>query len=120
MRILDKTPLTEMKHHTILDKMREFYQDLASELGVTEEAIDTELSRYAAMSSRCQFDKDEVDFPLADFRGTADQIRTSFMEYTQTKCIKQVESALLGIIRADRPLVDPAFAPEPPPETEKN
>lgn len=120
MIIHDKTPLTEMKCRTILDKMQGFYESMAEELGVSVESADIELSKYAALSTRCAFDKGEVDFTLAQFKDEPERIRESFMEYANTKHMKVVEKALLGILKADRPIVDEAIGPEPPPETEKN
>lgn len=121
MKIRPKTPRTEMVHSALIAKMGEFYKALGQELGVGSEAVDKELTRFAALSARTEPEsKGEIDFELAVVTDTPEQIREKFMVYIDTKCYGVVDAAMDGILIADRPITPLLQQPTPPKESEKN
>lgn len=120
MKIKPKTPRTEMTFYAISGKMAGFFEQLGEELGFGSQAVDRELTRYASICARVEFDKKEVDFEVAIPTDTAEQIRAKFTGYMDTKQYLLVEEAERQIAMADLPLSPPEQQPDPPEPSEKN
>jgi hypothetical protein len=113
MKIKTKTPRTEMTHQSLVHKMTSFYETLAEELGYDAVAVDMELSRFATLSARVEFDKGEADFSLALPTETTEQIKTKFLQYIDTEKMPVIDEAFRRIVQQDLPLVSPEQTPGP-------
>lgn len=120
MKIRQKTPRTEMQFTAIVSKMTTFWEALGEELGVGKEVVDAELSKFATLSARVEFDKGEMDFDVALVTDSPDEIRQNFTRYIDTSCYLTVEKALAEVFRADRPLTPPEQQPKLPEGAQKN
>lgn len=119
MKVKRRTPRTEMHFAAIVDKMTPFYKELAKEEGVEETVVDQSLSKFARLSSRVELNgKEELDFEFASLSDTPDQVKEKFVAYLDSEHLDQIEE----IRREMRGEVatDPATAPTPPEDAEKN
>lgn len=119
MRVLKRTPRTDLINRALLAKMGGFYERLASELGLEKYLVDEALTRYARLSTRIAFEDGEVDFaPIVP--GDSEQIITQkFMAYLDSACIEKIEAAANAILEHDAP-IDRALAPTPPEDGDPN
>lgn len=101
-----------MHHQCLINKMATFYEALGKEMGYGAEAVDTELSRFATISARVDFENDTVDFEPALPTDTPEQLKQKFVGYAETQHYKLVEAALLAIVQADAPMVPEEQAPQ--------
>lgn len=120
MIVKSKTPRTEMHHQCLIDKMSTFYEALGEETGFGAAAVDTELSRFASLSARVEFEKDEIDFELALPMDTPEQLKLKFLAYADTQKYQLVEACFARIVLADAPLVTEEKAPQSPDPKKKN
>lgn len=120
MKVIRRTPRTNLTFRALVMRMGTFYEQLASELGLEPLLVDEELTRFARLSVRVIFEEGESDFALAQMGDGPDTILSKFAAYLDTQCIEQVDQAFQAIRAHDNP-TDPALAPTPLPESaEKN
>lgn len=120
MKILPKTPRTEMAHTAIINKMGEVFESLGTELGYGSQAVDMQMSRLATISARVVFGKDEVDFSVIEFTDSPETIKTKFLKYIDTTCYRVMDEALRQIAAMDLPMTPREQQPEAPKADEKN
>lgn len=117
MKIVVKSPRTEMFYTSITSKMVGFFEALAEELNYTIPAVDEQLSQFASISARAVPESGEFDFELAMPSDTSQQIRAKFMKYIDTSCYGNVETAMRRIVQLDLPLTPREQQPGKLPET---
>lgn len=117
MKVLKRTPRTDLRYQGFLRKMVPVLARVAEDNGVPQEAADDALESFAWLSARVEFEKGEVDFPLALPSDTPEQIEASFNQYLDTEHMDRVTAARAAIRESDRP-TSPASAPAPPEDAE--
>lgn len=117
MKVLNRTPRTDLRYGGYLRKMAAILEQVAQENGTPIEAADDALEGFAWLSSRVEFETGEVDFDLARTTDTAEEIKVKFDKYLDTESMRQVNAARVAIREKDRP-ADPVNAPVPPKDAE--
>lgn len=117
MKVLKRTPRTELAHKTILTRMSEVFEQVVEELGAPRHLVDEAMSQLALVSARVEFEKDEVDFQNVLPTDGAETVLSKWAKYLDTERIDRMEQALQMIRNADRP-VEAATAPVPPRDAE--
>lgn len=113
MKILKRTPRTDMHLRSLARKCISLPTELAQQMGVEEKAVDEELYSFLRLSIRVQPDKDEFDFAFAQGADAAETIAEKFIRYLDTQCVDRVDEAWIEMGKIDAPS-DPATAPTPP------
>jgi len=111
MKILKRTPRTDLRYHGFMRKMGAILNQVAEENGVPKEAADDALEAFAWVSARVEFEVGEVDFELAQTSDTSEKIHDKFQKYLDTERMDQVTAARTGIRESDRP-ANPVTAPD--------
>jgi hypothetical protein len=113
MKVLKRTPRTDLMLDGILIRMSELLSPVAEELGVPTFKADEALTTFARLSARVAFDTGEIDFSPVEPGDGADQIHAKFNVYLDTECMETVIKALAAVSESDRP-AEPMSAPAPP------
>lgn len=119
MKVLRRTPRTDLTNRALLAKMGHFYEQLASELGLEKYLIDEALTRFAWLSTRTTYEDGEIDFALVVPGDSEKIIVEKFMVYLDSACIDVIEAAARAISEHDTPS-DKALAPVLPEDSDPN
>jgi hypothetical protein len=118
MKVKRKTPRTEMVYHAIIRKLASFYRTMAIDEGVPSDILDIQLTQYAVLCARVEFEEGEVDFNLSSPRDDEGAIQAEIEKYMDTQHIEKIVEALAAIRKEDRP-VDDVTAPDAPDDKKK-
>lgn len=119
MKVIRRTPRSDLFYQQVLNKMGRFLTQLASEMGLEPYVLDESLTRFARLSNRVTFGEGEVDFALAQAGDSEDTILAKFVGYLDSQCVEVIDSAFREIREADRPH-EAALAPTLPESAPKN
>lgn len=119
MKVLKRTPRTEMILSGLIVKVGPLTEQLAKEIGVTVQDVDREMWRFVELASRARAEVDEVDFNLPTPTDAPEEIATKFIAYLDSQCIEVLDAAFRDLHEMDRP-IDPAKAPVLPKGADPN
>jgi len=113
MKVLKRTPKTELIQRMIGTKALDIIPSVAEKLEFPERDVEYELMGLVILSARVGFDDGELDFSPVTVSDTADQIADKFIRYLNSERIDTLDKAKAQLYETDRP-DDPALTPAKP------
>lgn len=117
MKVLKRTPRTEMRYEALIRKVLQFFDEMVEGSGEEATTMDLAVTHFARLSSRIE-PNGKSKIGLAAPGDDPETIRAKFENFLDADW-GEVEEMTRAIRNHDAP-ADPATAPEPPEESEKN
>jgi hypothetical protein len=111
MKVSKRTPKTGLAQRVIGIKALGIVKEVADKLGFPEKDIEEELTLLALLSTRIQFDNDEIGFSLLLPNDTEEQIAEKFIDYLNSDSMESINKAWNLLSSTDPAPEDAALGP---------